>query len=225
MSEKTRFHLYVKAGNDGKCFGDCPFSQRVCMFANLKIAAEEFQVIPVDITNKPESFLQLNPEGKVPVLVDLQNENKIIPDSGKIVEYLENIFPQPAVIMSNQIAEDASSGIFPKFAAMMKNKDAAADTSLKDALIAELKKLDDYLAQKSSPGAFLVDNNICELDCQVLPKLRHVQVAGKKYKQFDIPAELSALHQYIQLGEASDVYRKTCPADDQIIWGWSKVFS
>lgn len=92
MSSSTRFQLIVKAGEDGQSFGDCPFSQRACMFANFTTNPGDVEVKTVNLVDKPDWFLKVNPEGKAPVLIDRQ-ENKIIPDSGDIVNYIAGLYP------------------------------------------------------------------------------------------------------------------------------------
>lgn len=95
MSGPARFQLYVKAGQDGVCLGDCPFSHRVTMYAKMTVKPDFLEVLPVNTMDKPDSFLKLNPEGKVPVLVDRGCGNKVIADSGEIVKYLNELFPNP----------------------------------------------------------------------------------------------------------------------------------
>ena len=65
-SSTPRFDLYVKAGADGVCFGDCPFSHRCYMFMLLHVPQEKFKIITVDTSNKPPEFLQLNPGKALP---------------------------------------------------------------------------------------------------------------------------------------------------------------
>ncbi|KAL4235581.1 Chloride intracellular channel protein 1 [Mactra antiquata] len=225
MSTEARFQLFVKAGKDGKSIGDCPFSQRVNMFTGLTLNNSDVEIIPINTSDKPDYFLKLNPEGKVPVLVDRHNNNKIIPDSGEITRYINELFPKPEVHQGySGPAIDAASGIFPKFAAMMTNKDSSKNEELKANLVAELRKLNDFLAANIN-NKYLLCDNVCELDCQVLPKLRHIQVAGTFYKSFNIPEEFTTLTRYIKEGEACDVFKNSCPPDEEIIWGWSKFFT
>ncbi|XP_045160390.2 uncharacterized protein LOC123525413 isoform X2 [Mercenaria mercenaria] len=225
MASDARFQLFVKAGKDGKCVGDCPFSQRANMYAHLTLKKNEFEITPVNTNNKPDYFLKINREGKVPVLVDRQQGNKVISDSAEITKYINELYPKPALKQGYTGPGDAcTGGIFPKFAAMMKNKDESKDSELKQALIDELKKLNDYLTNKECSGNFLLCDNLCELDCQVLPKLRHVQVAGDYYKKFKIPEDFTALQEYIKQGESSDIFKSTCAPDEEFIWGWSKFF-
>ncbi|XP_046565993.1 glutathione S-transferase DHAR1, mitochondrial-like isoform X2 [Haliotis rubra] len=219
---KTRFEMYVKAGSDGKNIGDCPFSQRVYMYSQLKIPSELVTVIPVDITNKSEEFLKLNPEGKVPVLVD-HEKNKVIADSGTITGYIHDSFPSPDLHQTySGPAVEASGGVFGKLAALLKNSDLASIPKLKEDLERELRTLDDYLNCADCKGGFLVSDRICELDCAILPKLRHVQVAGMYFQGFQIPEDCVALLDYIRKGESTDVFKQTCPKDEEIINGWSR---
>ena len=226
MAAGVRFQLYVKAGKDGKCLGDCPFSQRANMFARMRLNESDLQILYVDTTNKPDYFLKLNPEGKVPVMID-NKENKVIADSGDITQYIQNIAGKGSTTQNEDFlseAAEACSGLFPKFAAMMKNKDDSKTEELKNALSNELGKLNTFLKEKKTDGKYLMGETLCELDCQILPKLKHVLVAGKKYKDFDIPAEFEALHEYLRHGQETDEFKVTCPEDEQFVWGWSKFF-
>lgn len=220
MSE-PRYHLYVKAGRDGACVGDCPFSQRANMFCHVKGLEADVKIIPINLSAKPESFLKLTKVGSTPVLVDTQTET-VITDSAEISEYLNKTVPDPSVKPPSDAAVAAASGIFPKFVGFIKNKDPSAEEGLKTALIKELEKLNNFLEENKSQGQFLVCNDICEIDCQVLPKLKHVQVAGKHYKGFEIPEELKELRGYIAAGESHEVFRTTCAPDDEFIHGWKQ---
>lgn len=108
----------------------------------------------------------------------------------------------------------------------MKNKDPAKDAEVKESLTAELSKLNSFLEkQRGSSDIYILCGKLSELDCQVLPKLRHLQVAGRHYKNYEIPDEFGALRDYIKCGEEDTVFQSTCPPDKEILWGWSKFFS
>lgn len=220
MSE-PRYHLYVKAGRDGACVGDCPFSQRANMFCRLKGLAADVKIIPINLSAKPESFLKLTKAGSTPVLVDTQT-GTVVTDSAEISEYLNKIVPEPSIVPSGDAAVAAASGIFPKFVGFMKNKDSSAEETVKEALISELEKLNNFLKANKSQGKFLVCDDLCDIDCQVLPKLRHVQVAGNHYKGFEIPEGLKELMEYIAAGERHEVFQTTCAPDDEFIYGWKQ---
>lgn len=116
------------------------------------------------------------------------------------------------------------TGFFGRLVTLMKNKEPEKEAQLHEDLTSELQKLNDYLAARTTPGSYLAGDRISDLDCQVLPKLRHVEVAGRHYKNYEIPSKLSALKNYMK-NEGCDVFKNTCPADSDIIWGWSKFFT
>lgn len=77
-----------------------PFCRKVRIALKEKSVAFELQ--PEKYWERREAFLALNPAGEVPVLIE--DENPPIPDSQVIVEYLEELVPDPALITGG--AED-----------------------------------------------------------------------------------------------------------------------
>ena len=77
-------------------FLPCPFGQKVrIMLAEKGLT---YELVPVDLTQgeqRRSDFLRLNPYGKVPVLVD---EETAVYDSTIIGEYLEDEYPEPALM-------------------------------------------------------------------------------------------------------------------------------
>ncbi|XP_076448273.1 uncharacterized protein LOC143284993 isoform X2 [Babylonia areolata] len=216
-----RFEIYVKAASDGKSIGDCPFSQFVSMVAQLKIPQDQYIRTPVDFNNKSKEFLALNPEGTVPVLVDCETK-EVIANSQLIVKYIDNKFPEPDIKVDySGPAIEACSGVFPKLAAFLKNKDKEAIPTLRKALEDELAKLDAFL-KTDEHGRYLLCDSPCALDCSLLPKLRHVEVAGKHFQKFEITEGLDALHRYIKAGESCPAFQSTSYPDEEIISGWSR---
>lgn len=59
-----------------------------------------------------------------------------------------------------------------------------------------LKRLDDTLATKGT--RFLTGDTLCCFDCELMPKLQHIRVAGGYFLNFDLPHELSHLWQYVK---------------------------
>ena len=77
----------------------CPYCARV------RIALAEkhipFETVVVDLLDRPGWLYELNPIGKVPVLDD---GGWILPESAVINEYLEERFPEPALLPVHQEA-------------------------------------------------------------------------------------------------------------------------
>ncbi|NEQ45092.1 MAG: glutathione S-transferase family protein [Leptolyngbya sp. SIOISBB] len=80
-------HLYSSAV--------CPFAQRARILLHEK--GLDYQTHEIDLKNKPDDFLQISPQGKVPVLICGDDR---IWESTIINEYLEEVFPTPALMPS-----------------------------------------------------------------------------------------------------------------------------
>jgi glutathione S-transferase len=68
----------------------CPYVQRAVIALTEK--GVPFERIDIDLNNKPDWFLKLSPLGKVPVL---QVGDKVVFESAVILEYLEEMLPNP----------------------------------------------------------------------------------------------------------------------------------
>ncbi|MBC7102276.1 MAG: glutathione S-transferase N-terminal domain-containing protein, partial [Parvibaculum sp.] len=65
----------------------------------LALKGLDYDYVPVNIgpasEQKSESYLRLNPQGLVPTL---EHKGAVITQSSAIIEYLEEIFPDPALL-------------------------------------------------------------------------------------------------------------------------------
>ncbi|MEO2168331.1 MAG: glutathione S-transferase family protein, partial [bacterium] len=89
----------------------CPFGQK----ARIVLAEKQldYELIPVDLRKNEQfeaSFVEMNPFHKVPVLVDEEEpgdpDRIVVYDSTTIGEYLEDEYPEPAMLPP---AEDAAA--------------------------------------------------------------------------------------------------------------------
>ncbi|PNX75228.1 glutathione S-transferase chloroplastic-like, partial [Trifolium pratense] len=88
------FEVAVKASlTTPNKLGDCPFTQRVLLTLEEKHLPYEQKL--VDLRNKPEWFLEISPEGKVPVI---NIDGKWVPDSDVITQILEEKYPSPPLV-------------------------------------------------------------------------------------------------------------------------------
>ena len=62
----------------------------------LKEKKLEFALEVEEVWERRPAFLALNPAGQVPVLIE--EDNSVLADSGAICEYLEEVYPEPALI-------------------------------------------------------------------------------------------------------------------------------
>merc|ERR1719468_357454 len=101
--------------------------------------------------------------------------------------------------------------VYSKFKLMLTKKD---DTS-KAALTKTLEKIDELLATKGT--RFLTGDTMCCFDCELMPKLQHIRVAGAFFADFHIPGDFKALWKYYEETYKLDAFSQSCPADQDII--------
>ncbi|MFN4236581.1 MAG: glutathione S-transferase N-terminal domain-containing protein [Vogesella sp.] len=76
----------------------CPFSQRCRIVLFEK--GMDFEIIDVDIHNKPEDLAVMNPYNEVPVLVE---RDLILHESNIINEYIDERFPHPQLMPADPV--------------------------------------------------------------------------------------------------------------------------
>ncbi|XP_068061157.1 chloride intracellular channel protein 2-like [Anomalospiza imberbis] len=227
-TKEPEIELFVKAGLDGENIGNCPFCQRLFMVLWLK--GVKFNVTTVDMTRKPEELKDLAPGTNPPFLL-FNKELKT--DFIKIEEFLEQTLCPPTYPhLSPKYKEsfDVGSDIFAKFSAYIKNPRKEANINFEKALLREFQRLDVYLNtplpeevdQDSveditiSKRKFLDGDHLTLADCNLLPKLHIIKIAAKKYRDFEIPEDMTGVWRYLNNAYACDEFNHTCPADEEI---------
>jgi glutathione S-transferase len=89
-----------------------------------------YELIEVDLKNKPSELVQQNPYGKVPVLVD---SDGVIYESAIINEYLQEKFPEPRLMPRDLLERSKvriwvdffNSRVHPSASDLQKNRDEA----------------------------------------------------------------------------------------------------
>lgn len=93
-----------------------------------------------------------------------------------------------------------------------KDKDKDPKSS---SLMAHLRKIDEHLGRKGT--RFLTGDTMCCFDCELMPRLQHIRVAGKYFANFEIPESLVHLWRYMHHMYRLDAFLQSCPADQDII--------
>uniref|UniRef100_A0A8C6SIU3 Chloride intracellular channel protein n=1 Tax=Neogobius melanostomus TaxID=47308 RepID=A0A8C6SIU3_9GOBI len=220
--------LCLQAGSDGESIGNCPFSQRLFMILWLKGVV--FNVTTVDLKRKPADLHNLAP-GTHPPFLTFNGEVKT--DINKIEEFLEETLSPPEypkLAARQRESNMAGNDIFAKFSAFIKNTKQEANAVLEKGLTKALQKLDDYLTsplpeeidadsmeeEKASSRLFLDGNELTLADCNLLPKLHIVKVVAKKYRNYDIPSEMSGVWRYLKNAYTRDEFTNTCAAEAEV---------
>ena len=76
----------------------CPFSQRCRIVLYEK--GMDFQIVDVDLFNKPEDIAVMNPYNRVPILVE---RDLILYESNIINEYIDERFPHPQLMPADPV--------------------------------------------------------------------------------------------------------------------------
>lgn len=71
----------------------CPYCARVRIVLAEK--GVEYETVEIDLADRPEWLYEKNPLGKVPVL---EEDDFVLPESDVIMEYLEERYPEPALM-------------------------------------------------------------------------------------------------------------------------------
>uniref|UniRef100_A0A2P2IQF9 Dehydroascorbate reductase n=1 Tax=Rhizophora mucronata TaxID=61149 RepID=A0A2P2IQF9_RHIMU len=191
--------------------GDCPFSQRVLL--TLEEKKIPYQRNLVNTTVKPQWFLEISPEGKVPLA---KHDGKWVSDSDVIVQILEEKYPEPSLKPPPEVAS-VGSKIFPSLVKFLKSKDP--NDGSEQALLEELKALDDHLRQH---GPFIAGEELTAVDLSLTPKLYHLEITTGHFKSWAIPENLTHLHNYMKLMFSRESFQKTRAPKEYVIAGWEQ---
>lgn len=215
MAASPVMTAYVKGDPDTNTLGDCPFCHRVLLTVEEKGIPHDRQYISFD--NKPAWLFDVNPSGTVPVI---KHDEQWVPDSGKIVEYLEEKFPEPPMAAPAEMSE-VGQNVFSAFRGFLLPGDADP-AEMEAKWIAELTALEEVL---SKGGPFLGGDRLNSLDAMTLPRLYHATTALKHFKGWTLPENLKAVPLYIEEAKKRDSWKKTDYGEEMIIKGWAPKFA
>jgi glutathione S-transferase len=77
----------------------CPY----CARARIVLAEKdvEFETVTIDLSDRPDWLYEKNPLGKVPVL---EEDSFVLPESDVIMQYLDERYPEPALLPADPAA-------------------------------------------------------------------------------------------------------------------------
>ncbi|KAM2527725.1 hypothetical protein TB1_024948 [Malus domestica] len=186
-----------------------PFCQRVLLTLEEKHLPYDLKL--VDLGNKPEWFLKINSEGKVPVV---KLDEKWVADSDIITQALEEKYPEPPLATPPEKAS-VGSKIFSTFIGFLKSKDPKDGTE--QALLNELSSFNDYLKEN---GPFINGKEVSAADLSLGPKLYHLEIALGHFKDWSIPDSLPYVKSYMKSIFSLDSFVKTSALKEDVIAGW-----
>ena len=133
------------------------FSAEVCPYAHrtrlvLMHKGVDFSLTEIDLSNKPDWFAEVSPYGKVP---SIRHDGRIVYESAIINEYLDEAFPEPALMPTDPHAR-AMTRIWVDYGntrfnvasyTLVRENDTANQETLRTELDACLKFMEEGMAK------------------------------------------------------------------------------
>lgn len=204
--------LIIKASTiDGRRKGACLFCHEY--FMDLYLLAElktiSLKITTVDMLKPPPDFRSNFEATPPPILID--DGVAILENEGIERHIMKNVPGGHNLFVRDKEVAATIENVYSKFKIMLLKKDAHSKANL----LANLRKINDHLAKGET--RFLTGDTMCCFDCELMPKLQHIRVAGAFFADFHVPGDLRALWQYYGEMYKLDAFTQSCPADQDII--------
>src|SRR6267378_2051026 len=175
----------------------CPFSHR-CRFV-LYEKGMDFQVIDVDLYNKPEDIAVMNPYNRLPVLVE---RDLILYESNIINEYIDERFPHPQLMPADPVMRararlmlfNMEVELFSQIESLESGKEKQVERArqhVTDRLI--------ELAPVFTKTKHMLGNDFTMLDVAIAPLLWRLDHYGIKLGEIALNISPNAVHK-LQMG-------------------------
>ena len=151
----------------------CPFSQRCRIVLYEK--GMDFQIIDVDMYNKPEDIAAMNPYNRLPVLVE---RDLILYESNIINEYIDERFPHPQLMPGDPVDRARVRLFLLNFekelftnVTILESRTAKANEKVLEKARAHIRDRLTQLAPVFLKNKFMLGDNFSMLDVAIAPLL------------------------------------------------------
>merc|ERR1719215_2183085 len=161
------------------------------------------------LSKRPPADFRSNFEAaQPPILID---NGMAILENERIERHIMKQIPGGHnLFVPDQEVSKKIENLYSKFKLMLMKRD---EPSIR-AMNSILSRIDEMLGSKGT--RFLTGDTMCCFDCELMPKLQHIRVAGAFFCQFEIPARLTHLWTYIREMYQLDAFLQSNPADQDI---------
>jgi glutathione S-transferase len=177
----------------------CPFAHRVRL--TLIEKGVPFELIEIDLQNKPANFLEISPYGKVPVLK--HGDNRIW-ESAIVNEYLEEVFLNPPLLPTDPMQRAqariwinfADTRLFATTGKLLYSRDPQPPTALLTELTEQLLFMEhEGLCKNSSSTPYWLGTELSLVDLTFYPWFEQLAVL-EHFRGFELPPGLDRLQQW-----------------------------
>ena len=181
----------------------CPYSHRCRIVLFEKDM--DFEIIDVDMHNKPEEIASISPSGKMPVLVE---RDLVLTESNIINEYIDERFPHPQLMPPDPVMRARARLVLFNFEHDLFTHVNTLEHSLSKASDKARQEIRDSLSQLTpilTKQKYLMNDEFSMLDVAIAPLLWRLEHYGielpkvaapvLKYRErlFSRPAFINAL--------------------------------
>lgn len=150
------------------------------------------QVTTVDMQKPPPDFRTNFEATHPPILID---NGLAILENDKIERHImKNIPGGYNLFVQDKEVATLIENVYSKLKLMLLKREEQRNASL----LAHLKKINDHLALRAT--RFLTGDTICCFDCELMPRLQHIRVAGKYFADFEIPVSYHGMKILLSFG-------------------------
>ncbi|MFZ1547741.1 MAG: glutathione S-transferase N-terminal domain-containing protein [Candidatus Nitrotoga sp.] len=168
-----------------------PFSQRCRIVLYEK--GMDFQIVDVDIFNKPEDLMVINPYNMVPVLVE---RDLVLYESNIINEYIDERFPHPQLMPADPVMRARARLFLHRFESEMFCHIGALESGVQKTADKARQSVRDSLTQIAPIFAkqkFMLNDEYSMLDVAIAPLLWRLD-----YYDIQLTKEVAPLMKYAE---------------------------
>ena len=177
----------------------CPYAQRTHMCLLEK--ALDFEVVEIDLGNKPDWFEEISPYSKVPVLKD---DDVLVYESAVINEYIDEVYSDPP-LMPSSAAERATARIWidfdnvkfvPAFYKVLLEQDVDKRQVIADQIVSHMGFFENRGFAKNWKGPYWFDDHFSLVDLTLYPHFERIGVLDT-YRGIPIPDDCPKLKDWL----------------------------
>lgn len=175
----------------------CPFAHRSRL--TLREKGVPFQLIEIDLQNKPANFREISPYGKVPVL---KHGDQQVWESAIVNEYLDEAFPEPPLLPKAPIQRAqariwinfADTRLFAATGKLLYSSDPKQRAEAAKELPEHLQFMEEGL-RMSEAGPYWLGTEMSLVDLTYYPWFEQLAVL-EQFRGFQFPIDLDRLKKW-----------------------------
>lgn len=177
----------------------CPYAHRTRLALLEK--GIEFDLVEIDLQNKPTNFTEISPYGKVPAI---KHGSERVWESAIINEYLDEVFPEPSLLPKNPIGraqariwiDFANTRFVPTFSHLLRSSDVEQQKQATQELYNHLQFIEsEGLGKLSEDGPYWFGKSVSLVDLTFYPWFERWAVI-EEYREFKLPSEFIRIQRW-----------------------------